>query len=79
MITEFTKVSLDPRSSNEAAEESLRSTDATSGMRSVTDGLVVPMGKPRYVNGKVPIAQPKTSANREVLSPAVLTVMRVDF
>ena len=79
MITEFTKVSFDPRSRSEAAEESLRSIDATSGMRSVIVGLVVPMGNPRYVNGMVPIAHPKTSTNRTVLSLAVLTVIKVDF
>ena len=59
VITELTNVRFDPRSSSAAAEESLRSTEATRGMRSVTVGRVVPMGNPRYVNGMVPIAQSK--------------------
>ena len=49
VITVFTNVSFDPRSSKVAIEESFLSTNATRGMRSVTVGLVVPIGNPRYV------------------------------
>ena len=59
VITEFTNLSFDLRSSKATAEESFRSSDATRGMRAVTVGLVVPIGSPRYVNGMDPITHPK--------------------
>ena len=75
----MTSVSLEPRSRSEAAVESLRSTNETRGMRSVTDGRAVPMGIPRYVKGIEPTEQLNTCAKRKVKSAAVLRVISVDF
>ena len=79
VITEFTNVSFDPRSSKVAAEESFLSIDATRGMRSVKVGLVVPIGNRRYLNGMDPITHPKTWASLEVVSSEALAVINVDF
>lgn len=54
--SEFRRVSLLPWLSMHSDEESFRSELSTTGMRSVIDGRVDPMGSPRYVNGMVPIS-----------------------
>jgi hypothetical protein len=44
--------------------ETLLSILSTKGIRPCTIGLVVPMGNPRYVKGKVAMEQPRNVAKR---------------
>lgn len=46
----------------------LLSTLTTEGAKSMTLGLVVPIGSPKYVEGKVPIEQPNWAANNYAFS-----------
>lgn len=50
-----------------------------SGEKSPTVGLVVPRGKPKYVNGIVPIEQPKVIARCTTLSSVMLMDTRNDL
>ena len=58
-ITELRSCNLPPWERNYELAVSLLSMQSTKGMKSAILGLVVPTGKPRYVNGKVPTLQPK--------------------
>ena len=60
-------------------EVRLLSMRQTSGMRSCMVGLVVPSGNPKYVNGIVPIEQPKISAMTLLCSKLVFIGIKVDL
>jgi hypothetical protein len=52
LITEFSRVSLPVYVIRDHIPDNLLSSLDTRGMRSDTNGLVVPRGRPRYVNGR---------------------------
>ena len=74
----FTSVNFDPRSKSESAVESLHSTDATSGIRSATIGLAVPMGMPKYVKGMMPMVHPKMCARSVVEAESRMIGIKVE-
>ena len=51
----------------------------TKGVMSRTEGLVVPRGKPRYVNGMLACVHPKRAAISLHVSTGVLIGTRVDL
>jgi hypothetical protein len=63
LITEFNRVSLPVYVIREEMPDSLLSNLETNGIRSLTDGLVVPRGSPKYVKGKLSTLHPKDCAN----------------
>jgi hypothetical protein len=42
-------------------------------------GLVVPKGKPKYVNGSVPFEQPKVLASNSILASVMLIGIIMDL
>ena len=62
VMTELSSESFPPYEIMLSVAESLRSTRQTRGNKSSTDGLVVPIGKPRYVKGIFPTTHPKIVA-----------------
>jgi len=67
-MTEFTISNLPEYDSIEEQALSLLSILVMSGVRSCILGLVVPIGKPKYVKGIDPTAQPKAEARTASLS-----------
>jgi hypothetical protein len=63
LITEFNRVSLPVYVIRDEMPDSLLSNLETNGIRSLTDGLVVPRGRPKYVKGKLSTLHPKDWAN----------------
>jgi hypothetical protein len=49
------------------------------GAKSLTNGLVIPKGKPRYVKGKKPTIHPKEAANESVFWALMLIGTRQDL
>jgi hypothetical protein len=62
LITEFSIVNLPVYDISEEIPDSFLSSLETSGMKSATDGLVVPRGSPRYVKGRLSTLQPNVFA-----------------
>jgi hypothetical protein len=59
--------------------ETLLSILSTKGIKSWTEGLVVPRGNPRYVNGMEAIFQPRDSAMSEATAVVILIGIREDL
>jgi hypothetical protein len=71
-ITEFNRVSLPVYDIRDDIPDNFLSILETVGMRSATDGLVVPNGNPRYANGSVSTLHPKMLASSLALSLSIL-------
>jgi hypothetical protein len=63
-ITEFSKVSRLVYDMSDEMPDSFLSSLDTRGIKSTTEGLVVPNGRPRYVNGRLSTLQPKMLASK---------------
>ena len=61
--TELSKVSLPVYDRRDEIRVNFLSNLVTTGIRSSTDGLVVPKGSPRYVNGNPSVLQPNSEAS----------------
>lgn len=68
VMAEFSICNLPEYDSQVDKPDSLLSTLSIIGVRSSMRGLVVPMGNPRYVNGKEPTEQPKVLDRHSILS-----------
>ena len=72
VINEFTRESFPAYDIKDIAAMIFLSALQINGVRSCTEGQVVPKGSPRYVNGMEPTEQPKRSARSLHLSGGVL-------
>ena len=79
VMTVFNSESLAPYDIIVKVEVSLRSTELTVGIRSWMEGLLVPRGRPRYVNGMLPILHSKILASSFVRSASQFIGMSVDL
>jgi hypothetical protein len=62
LITELRRVNLLVYIIRDEIPDNLLSSLETKGIRSATDGPVVPKGKPRYVKGRISTLHPNTLA-----------------
>ena len=79
VMVEFTRVSLAPAESKDKAVDNFLSIPHTNGMISSSVGFVVPMGRPRYVNGSDPTVQPKIWARTEACCRSRLIGINIDL
>jgi hypothetical protein len=77
LITELSKVSLLVYDMRDEMPDSFLSSLDTSGIKSATEGLVVPKGKPRYVNGRLSTLHPKMFAREFAWAESTLMGTRV--
>ena len=78
-MTVFNKESLAPYDIMDRVEVNLCSTEQTNDIRSSIEGLLVPRGRPRYVNGMLPILHSKMLASSFVRSSSQFIGIRVDL
>ena len=79
VITELSRVSFPPYDIMLRVAVSLLSMEQTRGMRSRTDGRVVPSGSPKYVKGIFPTVHPKILEISLVFAVESLIAMIVDL
>ena len=79
VINEFNRVSLLPWFSIHREEDSLRSTFLTTAIRSDTDGLVVTIGSPKFVNSTDPMEHCSICANWFTRSSYTLRGIIIDL
>lgn len=79
VITEFTSDSLASYGIIDRVAVIFLSTLHTKGIRSCTEGLVIPNGRPKYVKGMEPIVHPKMSANCSLRATSQLIGIIVDL
>jgi hypothetical protein len=63
-ITELSKVSRPVYDMSDEIPDGFLSSLDTRAIKSATEGLVVPNGRPRYVNGRLSTLQPKMLASK---------------
>jgi hypothetical protein len=77
LITEFSKVSRPVYDVRDEMPDSFLSSLDTRGIKSATEGLVVPSGKPRHVNGRLSTLHPKMLASEFAWAESTLMGTRV--
>jgi hypothetical protein len=76
-ITKFSSVNLPVYDISDEIPDNFLSSLDTMGIKSATDGLVVPNERPRYVNGRLSVLRPKMVAKEFAWDMSMLIGTRV--